>query len=460
MNLLRPIQARFNKRPEKLPKRHLYGIVLLSTITLTTAIMLPSAQNILEQPVNIRMPKGLNLPPVVNKTQVDNTEFYTLEHDDLGPVDAVDALDDIAATEPEWQKYTVQGGDTLSTIFSGLGLPLATMYKLLDADQEKILDGLKPGQNLSLLIDPDNLLLEFKVKQDLLHTRIFTREGSGYNSQIITTPSNWETRALAGVVKGSFYLSARDAGLSANQIQRVANLFQWKLNFARDLRQGDSFKVLVQHEFVKGQRTGKSELQAVELTNKGKTLYAFRHEDGKFYDNEGYSLERGFMRIPLERSPRISSNFNLNRKHPITGRVRPHKGTDFAVPTGTPVVAPSDGVVVKAVHHAYAGNYLVIRHGRQYTTRFLHLSKFLVKQGDRVSRGQRIALSGNTGRSTGPHLHYEFHVNNRAVDAMQVKLPLAEGLSGEEKRTFLATIAKYQQKLAVAYNTEDLAPSA
>ena len=445
MNLLRPLQSRIQGMPTPLPKRHLYGIVLLSTLTLTATIMLPSTHRNLEQPVRISIPTSLNLPPpVAKKEQVDNTEFYTLPHDDIGN----DALDEIVATEPEWQEYIVQNGDTLSTIFNGLGLPMATMYKLLKADKEKILSGLKPGQSLSLLIDNDNLLQEFKIEQDLLHTRTFSRDGAGYKSQIKTIASNWESRALKGVIKGSFYLSARDAGLSANQIQRIANLFQWQLNFAKDLRQGDTFKVLVQREFVKGQSTGKSELQAIELNSRGKSYYAYRNEDGKFYDAKGESLERGFIRVPLAISPRISSKFNLNRKHPITGRVRPHNGTDFAVPIGTTVLAPGDGVVVKAVRHAFAGNYLVIRHGRQYTTRFLHLSKFLVKPGDRVRRGQKIALSGNTGRSTGPHLHYEFHVNNRPVDPMQVKLPMAEGLSGSEKRTFLATVEKYQQEFS------------
>lgn len=459
MNPFRPIQARLQDMPAPLPKRHLYGIVLLSTLTLTTAVMLPATHDAFDQssainssnslslPGSLNLSKGLNFLSRDTQSQVDNTEFYTLSNDELTPVEAVDAIDKLAADEPEWQQYLVQNGDTLSTIFNGLGLPLATMYKLLDADKARALDGLRPGQNLSLLIDADNLLLEFKIKQDLLHTSTFVRQGEQYENQIQTETSNWESRSLAGVISGSFYLSARDAGLSASQIQRVANLFQWQLNFARDLRQGDSFKVLVQREFVQGQSTGKSELQAVEITNKGRTFYAFRHENGNFYDEKGQSIERGFIRIPLNFTPRISSTFNLNRKHPITGRVTAHKGTDFAVPIGTPVLAPGDGVVVKAVRHPYAGNYLVIRHGRQYTTRFLHLSRFLVKEGDTVRRGQRIALSGNTGRSTGPHLHYEFHVNNRPVDAMQVKLPLAEGLSGNEKRTFLATIDKYQKEL-------------
>lgn len=447
MNPLRPIQTRLQGMPTQLPKRHLYGIIFLSGLTLTTAVMMPSPNELMEQPVRISIPASLNLPKEARE-QVDNTEFYSLPNDEIGPVEPVDALDAIASEEPEWQEYVVQNGDTLSSIFNGLGLPLATMYKLLDADKERVLDGLKPGQTLSLLIDEDNLLQEFKIQQDLMHSRLFTRTGEGYQSNLKTEESRWESRTLGGVISGSFYISARDAGLSPSQIQRVANLFQWQLNFARDLRQGDSFKVVVQREFVDGQSTGKSELQAVEITNKGKTYQAFRHEDGKFYDARGESMERGFVRIPLERNVRISSNFNLTRKHPVTGRVQPHNGTDFAVPTGTPVVAPGDGVVVKATRHPLAGNYLVIRHGRQYTTRFLHLSRFLVKQGDTVKRGQRIALSGNTGRSTGPHLHYEFHVNNRPVDPMQVKLPMAEGLSGAERRAFLARVEQYKKEFA------------
>ena len=447
MNPLRPIQTKLLGIPTQLPKRHLYGIIFLSGLTLTTAVMMPSPNELAEQPIRISIPASLNLPKEARE-QVNNTEFYTLPNDEIGPLEPVDALDVIASGEPEWQEYVVQRGDTLSTIFNGLGLPIATMYKLLDADKERALDGLKPGQTLSLLIDEDNLLQEFKIQQDLMHSRLFVRNGDNYRSQLQTEESNWESRTLGGVINGSFYLSARDAGLSPSQIQRVANLFQWRLNFARDLRQGDSFKVVVQREFVDGQSTGKSELQAVQITNKGKSYHAFRHEDGKFYDDKGESLERGFVRIPLERNIRISSNFNLTRKHPVTGRVQPHHGTDFAVPIGTPVIAPGDGVVIKATRHPLAGNYLVIRHGRQYTTRYLHLSRFLVKEGDTVKRGQRIALSGNTGRSTGPHLHYEFHVNNRPVDPMQVKLPMAEGLSGAERRTFLSRVEQYKREFA------------
>lgn len=447
MKPLRPIQTLLQDIPTQLPKRHKYGLVLLSGFIIASATMMPAPNDLVDQPIKIRLPASLHLPKEA-KPQVGNTEFFTLTHDEIGPVEPVDALDIIASDEPEWQEYVVQRGDTLSSIFNGLGLPLATMYTLLEADKARSLHGINPGQTLTLLIDADNQLQQLKIKRDLLHTRIFSLVGDHFESKLETEESNWEARSLSGVINGSFYISGRNAGLSATQIQRIANLFQWQMDFSRDLKQGDTFKVVVEREFVNGQSTGKSELKAAQITNRGKTLMAFRSEDGKFYNEKGESLERGFIRTPLERNARISSNYNLTRRHPVTGRVQPHNGTDFAVPVGTPVIATGDGVVVKATRHPLAGNYLVIRHGRQYTTRFLHLSRFLVKEGDKVKRGQRIALSGNTGRSTGAHLHYEFHVNNRPVDPRQVKLPMAEGLNGSERQQFLSRIEQYKRSFS------------
>ncbi|MGL5609064.1 MAG: peptidoglycan DD-metalloendopeptidase family protein, partial [Aeromonas veronii] len=166
------------------------------------------------------------------------------------------------------------------------------------------------------------------------------------------------------------------------------------------------------------------------------------------YDGQGNSLERGFRRYPTHSRYRISSNFNPARKHPVTGMVRPHEGTDFAVPVGTPVLATGDGIVQKATSHPLAGTYIVIKHGRTLSTRYLHLSKLLVKTGQRVKMGDKIGLSGNTGRSTGAHLHYELRINNRPVNAMTAKLPMAEPLSGKERRQFLAKVKSYRKELA------------
>ena len=135
---------------------------------------------------------------------------------------------------------------------------------------------------------------------------------------------------------------------------------------------------------------------------------------------------------------RISSPFDPNRRHPVTGRIAPHNGTDFAAPIGTPVEATGDGVVTMIRHHPYAGNYVVIKHDSTYTTRYLHLSKILVHKGQKVSRGERIALSGMTGRVTGPHLHYELIVRGHPVNAMTAKIPMATSVPKQEMSVFVA----------------------
>lgn len=144
------------------------------------------------------------------------------------------------------------------------------------------------------------------------------------------------------------------------------------------------------------------------------------------------------LRFPTAKQFRISSNFNPRRTNPVTGRVAPHRGVDFAMPQGTPVLSVGDGEVVVAKRSGAAGYYVAIRHGRSYTTRYMHLRKILVKPGQKVKRGDRIALSGNTGRSTGPHLHYEVWINQQAVNPLTAKLPRTEGLTGSDRREFLA----------------------
>jgi murein DD-endopeptidase len=188
-------------------------------------------------------------------------------------------------------------------------------------------------------------------------------------------------------------------------------------------------------------------LLGVEVFNQGQGISAWLSEDGNYYDGQGNSLERGFRRYPTHSRYRVSSSFNPSRRHPITGQVRPHEGTDFALPVGTPVMATGDGVVIKATSHPLAGTYVVIKHGRTLMTRYLHLSKLLVKTGQKVKMGDKIGLSGNTGRSTGAHLHYEVRINNRPVDPMKVKLPMAEPLSGKAKRQFLAKVKSYRKEM-------------
>ncbi|MGL5221950.1 MAG: murein DD-endopeptidase MepM, partial [Plesiomonas shigelloides] len=269
-----------------------------------------------------------------------------------------------------------------------------------------------------------------------------------YKRSVETMQGTWQNDRVAGTIDGSFVSSAKAAGLSTREIQQVTKALQWQVDF-RKLKKGDKFSVLMSREFLDGKVTGSGEVKAVRLNSSGKDYYAIQAEDGRFYNREGAGLAKGFLRLPTLKQYRISSNFNPRRLHPVTRRVAPHNGTDFAAPIGTPVLSIGDGEVVKAGYHPYAGNYVVIRLGRQYQTRFLHLSKILVKQGQKVKKGDRVALSGNTGRSTGPHIHYEFLLNSRPVDPMKVKLPMSDGLAGQERRAFLARTKEYLPQLTL-----------
>ncbi|WP_211328824.1 peptidoglycan DD-metalloendopeptidase family protein [Shewanella algidipiscicola] len=341
------------------------------------------------------------------------------------------------AIRPDYVK-TIVSGDTLSGLFLDANVDHQTMYKVLEADLNILaLDTLKPGNIIRFWLDDSGQLTQLELYFNAARQVVFSRyEEGGFNVEEINIDGIWQNRSLAGDIQGSFYLSAQRVGLNAADIQRIESLLKEKLNFARDLRAGDTFSVLMSEQYIDGEVTGNRDILGVNIQRGRNSINAYQNSDGNFYDEQGRSLARAFQRIPLEKNYRISSRFNRHRHHPVTGRTAPHNGTDFATPVGTKIVAPGDGIVSLVTDHRYAGKYVVIEHGNKYRTRYLHLSKALVHKGQRVSRGQVIALSGKTGRITGPHLHYEFHVNGRPVDPMKADIPMASKLSNKQMNEF------------------------
>jgi len=332
---------------------------------------------------------------------------------------------------------TISNGDTLSGIFAKEGLSAAVLLELQEADKEYLrLGNLFPGQKIQLLMSSKNQLLSLKLIIDQANTLSFTLKDGAYIPTLEEKEAEWRNNFYQGNVIGSFYVSAKKAGLSAAQIQQISGALQDKIDFNRQLRVGDTFKVLVAKKYIDGEDTSDSEVLSTIIKTRSVTYTAFLHEDGRYYDKNGKGLSKAFRRYPMDGKHRISSSFNPRRLHPVTKRISPHNGTDFAVRTGTRVYAVGDGVVIRAGYHPAAGNYIVIKHGRKYTTRFLHLSKILVRKGQRVEMGKLIGLSGNTGRTTGPHLHYEFHVYDKPVNPMKVNLPLSKEVSKKEEKAF------------------------
>ena len=340
--------------------------------------------------------------------------------------------------------FTIVRGDTLSKLFSKAGVTKAEMQKVLAADLDVLaLDTVTVGNKIEFWIDKKRQLQKLVVIFNRANKVIYSRYTDGtFQAKNVISKGLWQPRVFAGYVSGSFYSSAEKQGLTPKQISRISDLLAPKINFKRDIQKGDKFKVLVEEQHVAGELTGASRIKGVYIETKKGHFSIFQYKDGNFYDDKGRSLEAGFQRLPLQHPARISSRFNPYRVHPITGRITAHNGVDFAVGVGTKVIATGDGIVRLVTNHPYAGKYIVIEHNERYTTRYLHLSRSLVRVGQKVKRGQVIALSGNTGRTTGPHLHYEFKIDGKPVNPLTVNIPVIKKLNEQDEQQFVQTIKK------------------
>ncbi|RTR02896.1 peptidoglycan DD-metalloendopeptidase family protein [Halomonas nitroreducens] len=373
----------------------------------------------------------------------DATSYEEVSEDDLELFDEGPILleEEIAASEPyvpEWQTYTVQPGDTFALMAQEhLGMGYSEVMTLLEAMPEpRLLSHWRVGNHFEYQLDAEGKLLALRLMKNARDGYLVERGEQGIDVATIERAGEATQRLYAGTVSGSFARSAQATGLTSAEVAELAQVLEKKLDFRRDTRRGDRFQVLVESDIIDGKSLDPRVL-AVNYDGARMDLTLVRNdEDNRFYTPDGASLDPAFDRRPFAGHYRLSSSFNPRRRHPVTGRISPHKGTDFAMPSGTAVNAPADGRVEKVGNHPAAGRYIVIRHDNGYKTRYLHLSRPLVNRGDRVTRGERIALSGNTGRSTGPHLHYEVLVNNRQVDAMKVELPESQSLSGDALMAF------------------------
>ncbi|WP_048306908.1 peptidoglycan DD-metalloendopeptidase family protein [Halomonas sp. PR-M31] len=358
--------------------------------------------------------------------------------------EGVQLENELAAKEnfvPSWETYTVQKGDTFAVMAERtLGMGFSEVMALLDKMPDKnVLTRWRVGNSFDFKLDESGELMALRVMKNTRSGYLIERDGGANSFEVAPFDKTSEStqRLFSGTLSGSFAKSASATGLSNAEIAELSTLLSKKLDFRKKARRGDTFQVLVETDMIEGQSAG-SRILAAQYEGKKMNLTVVRNSaDDRFYTPEGNSLDPAFNRHPFSGDYRISSSFNLRRKHPITGRISPHRGTDFAMRSGTSVKTPASGRVIKAAYQkGGAGNYLVIRHDNGYKTRYMHLSKRLVREGERVSMGQKIALSGNTGRSTGPHLHYEVMVNNRQVDAMRVKLPESQNLAGQALAAF------------------------
>ena len=346
-------------------------------------------------------------------------------------------------TDPLQKSVTVASGDTLSTVFSRVGLDANALQEAIGSSKEaKRFGRLHVGQVLEFKLAADGKLERLGSKLSDLESISLTRSDNGFSFKRELVKPDVRTTYAHGVINSSLFLSAKRAGLSHSLTMDLANVFGYDIDFAQDIREGDEFEVIYEEHVVGNKQVGSGNILSARFTNRGKTYTAVRYTSKQgvtsYYNADGMSMRKAFIRTPVDFA-RISSKFSMGRRHPILNKIRAHKGVDYAAPRGTPIKAAGDGRIMLAGRRGGYGNTVIIQHGNSYRTLYGHMQGFAkgIRNGVSVKQGQIIGYIGTTGLSTGPHLHYEFQVNGRHVDPLSQKLPMADPIARNEKQRFL-----------------------
>ena len=364
--------------------------------------------------------------------------------------------------EPTWRDIKVRDGDNLSLIFARAGFSDRDVYEVTRGPEGSALRKIYPGQTIGFLANTEGELISVRHIESPLKQTIYDNEEGQYSSQLMTRDTEPRTKTVGMTIESSLFLAGDDAGLSAGIIMELAAILGGVIDFALDPRVGDDIQIVYQENFLDDQKFSDGPILAASFNNNGRLVEAFRYTDSQgdvgYFDADGVSMRKAFLRAPLDFT-RVSSSFNPNRLHPIYKTKRPHRGTDYAAPRGTPVYAAGDGRVVEAGYSKPNGNYVFIQHGEGFKTHYLHLNRKRVKRGERVKQGQVIGTVGSTGAATGPHLHYEFLVNgvHRNPRTVHKILPKAKSLPDSELNRFRAQIIDPVQRLASVKATSVLA---
>jgi len=336
---------------------------------------------------------------------------------------------------------TVKKGQTLSGIFTDLGLSQALLLKIAHFnDDSKRLIKVMPGNDLHFTLTPDGELVKLRYQASAFEELIVHNDMNQLSTEMLVYDQQIRLVTAEGTITNSLFGAGKAAGLTDNMVMQLAYIFSWDIDFVLEIRAGDSFSLIYEKIYKDGEYLKEGKILAASFTNQGTTYDAVFYEaeegDGSYYAADGRAMKKAFLRAPLNFSY-ISSNFNPNRKHPITKRVKAHRGIDYRAPTGTPVFAAGNGRVTQAAYNKFNGNYVFIQHPNGIITKYLHFSKRAVKTGQRVKQGQTIGYVGATGMATGPHLHYEFIYNGVHRNPRTVSLPKSKPLPSDKMPEFL-----------------------
>ena len=355
--------------------------------------------------------------------------------------------------------YIVKNNDTVESILKKFSVKKKEISFIVKEIKKRKLSNITPNQKVKFVLrrssdktDMEVLKIEYPISKTTYVNIDKVSDGLEITKNI--TQLFKKNIVVEGKILNNLYSSAVKAKMEPNVIIEFARIFGFEVDFQRDIRKGDEFEVMYErymddtNKFI---QTGKILYAYLKVNNQKIKLYRFESKnDFDFYDEKGKSIKKALMKTPIN-GARLSSPFG-NRKHPILGFTKHHNGTDFAAPTGTPIMASGNGTVIKAGWCGNGGNCVRIRHNSSYTTGYGHLSKFATKTGRRVRQGQIIGYVGNTGMSTGPHLHYTVKYNGKFINSQKLKLPSGKILKGEERKLFEVERIKLDVEVAELKN--------
>ncbi len=379
---------------------------------------------------------------------------------------------------PIGRTLTIEKGQTLLKVLGAAGVSKAEALQAVSALEDVYSPRqIKAGQAIRIALASDgdgpkllSLAFQPSLEQDI---RVVRGDGTAdFVATAIERPLTREIVGGAGVIDSSLFVAGQRAGVPTPVIIELIRAFSYEVDFQREVREADDFELLYESHYDENgklAKTGAVIFAGLTLSGRRLELYRFTPKSGRpdYFDPDGLSVRRALLRTPID-GARVSSGFGM-RKHPILGYSKMHRGIDFAAPTGTPIFAAGDGTVVEAGPKGSYGTYLRIRHGSGYETAYAHMSRIAagIASGKRVDQGQVIGYVGSTGRSTGPHLHYEVLANNQQIDPAGLKLPSGEKLTGEDLKAFRAARARIDRlrdqrpaDLLLAQTACDRAPAA
>ena len=348
--------------------------------------------------------------------------------------------------EPKIKKinHQINQGETFDKILDLYSINKNEIIKIKKSLSKKIdINKLNTKQSIQFSIDKtNNKIIEFTYKISNTQKIYLTRNAvnDNFNEELLSIKLHKKIAYEENIILQSLYKAATDQNIPANIIVEFAAIYGFQVDFQRDIRKQDKFQIMYELFFNEKNEiveTGEILYANLNLSGQNNGLYYFDNKGSEgHYDKSGKSVKKALMKTPIN-GARLSSPFGM-RKHPIDGFNKMHRGTDFAAPMGTPIMASGDGIIKKAGWCGGGGNCVKIKHNSTYQTVYAHMSKFArgIKPGVRVKQGQTIGYVGSTGKSTGPHLHYEVIVNGKKVNSQKLKLPSGKILKGAERKLF------------------------